>query len=125
MASSRCKNVEQLVGCEADSLACRNKIVAGGSQSCLDTGTAAIHLAGDAEEACPEDRSDFHEADQLRISHNLGIRLRLWQFGCGNSPPRRRRSAHILEIHAIVFGGQFNWYVPMNTAETASWQKRE
>jgi len=58
MASSRCQNVEQRAGCEADSLAHRNKNVAGGSLSCLDTGTAVIYLTGDAEEAYPEDRPD-------------------------------------------------------------------
>ena len=59
MASSRCQNVVQRAGCEADSLAHRNKNVAGASLSCLDTGTAAIYLTCDAEEACPEDRFDY------------------------------------------------------------------
>lgn len=59
MASSRCQNVVQRAGCEADSLAHRNKNVAGASLSRLDTGTAAIYLTGDAEEACSEDRSNF------------------------------------------------------------------
>jgi hypothetical protein len=58
MASSRCPNVVQRAGCEADSLAPQNKAVAGASLSFLETETAAIYLAGDAEE-CLEDRSDF------------------------------------------------------------------
>jgi hypothetical protein len=59
MASSRCRNVVQRAGCEADSLAHQTKNVAGASLSCLDTGTAAIYLTGLAEEVCLEDQPDI------------------------------------------------------------------
>lgn len=61
----------------------------------------SCYLTGDAEEARLKDRSDFMKQISLEENRGLGVRFRA-PSDCGNSPLRRRRSAHILEIYAII-----------------------